>query len=418
MTVKGLYLYTEWCGVDLEHRDCYGEYERCAYVGSSCVRGTRVPQEHTENSSIERPASSSALVSGNAGAWLTLTPHDILSNTHTRAMFYFQIQVNDSTFNKGAVVKQHVSYLRQPGSIPRGMAPGNIAYGNRAGRCCWSAGFLGDLPFPYPFIPALLHTRLTSPTSAIKTSILRATQISPLHSINFLYIYFFQRPHFNTKQSPSLLLKYLLHRLLLLLAQIALLDQQVAERLACSPPTEANLVQSPVVSPQIFASGNRVVRYRWSTGYLRDIPFPLPLHSGTAQFSPHFTLIGSQDVALESSAGVQWREKREIPADQWHHPAPISNCKNLGVTRPGSPWWEASKLTAQHHDPYIVIFKFFNACGGSVVRLLPLSPRRTGFDSRRGRSPDFRIWESCLTTPLVGGFSRGSPVFPPKLSRP
>ncbi|KAJ8888495.1 hypothetical protein PR048_007986 [Dryococelus australis] len=32
-----------------------------------------------------------------------------------------------------------------------------FACGSPAGRCCWSAGFLGDLPFSCPFIPALLH---------------------------------------------------------------------------------------------------------------------------------------------------------------------------------------------------------------------------------------------------------------------
>ncbi|KAJ8891835.1 hypothetical protein PR048_004389 [Dryococelus australis] len=45
----------------------------------------------------------------------------------------------------------------------------------------WSAGFLGDLQFPYS-----LHSRavpyLTSPSSDLKTSMSRAVQISPLHS--------------------------------------------------------------------------------------------------------------------------------------------------------------------------------------------------------------------------------------------
>ncbi|KAJ8870906.1 hypothetical protein PR048_027207 [Dryococelus australis] len=43
-----------------------------------------------------------------------------------------------------------------------------------------SAGFLGDLPFPCPFIPATLHTHPQPPTSALKTSLLRATKISSL----------------------------------------------------------------------------------------------------------------------------------------------------------------------------------------------------------------------------------------------
>ncbi|KAJ8866971.1 hypothetical protein PR048_032833 [Dryococelus australis] len=44
-------------------------------------------------------------------------------------------------------------------------------------------GFSWGSPFfPRLFIPALLHTRPASPSSALKTSILRATQISPLLS--------------------------------------------------------------------------------------------------------------------------------------------------------------------------------------------------------------------------------------------
>ncbi|KAJ8892438.1 hypothetical protein PR048_005018 [Dryococelus australis] len=47
------------------------------------------------------------------------------------------------------------------GSIPGQITLRFLACGNRAGRCRWSAGFLGDLPFPRPFIPALLHTSFT-----------------------------------------------------------------------------------------------------------------------------------------------------------------------------------------------------------------------------------------------------------------
>ncbi|KAJ8870036.1 hypothetical protein PR048_029047 [Dryococelus australis] len=45
-----------------------------------------------------------------------------------------------------------------------------------------------------------------------------------------------------------------------------------------------------------------------------------------------------------------------------------------------------------------------------------LPPRRNRVQSPAG-SPDFRKWESCRTMPLVGGFSRGSPVSPVPLFR-
>ncbi|KAJ8895872.1 hypothetical protein PR048_001212 [Dryococelus australis] len=59
----------------------------------------------------------------------------------------------------------------------------------------------------------------------------------------------------------------------------------VAERLDCSPPTKSNWVQSPASSLRIFASGNRAGSLRRSGGFLGDLPFPPPLHSGAAPYS-------------------------------------------------------------------------------------------------------------------------------------
>ncbi|KAJ8870990.1 hypothetical protein PR048_027293 [Dryococelus australis] len=47
------------------------------------------------------------------------------------------------------------------------------------------------------------------------------------------------------------------------------------------------------------------------------------------------------------------------------------------------------------------------SCSGQITRL---PPKRTWFDS--GGGGDFRKWESCRTMPLVGEFSRVSPVSP------
>ncbi|KAJ8878000.1 hypothetical protein PR048_022463 [Dryococelus australis] len=54
-------------------------------------------------------------------------------------------------------------------------------HGNRPGRCRWSAGFLGDLPFPPPLHSGAAPYSLQSPASALKTSLLRAAQISSLY---------------------------------------------------------------------------------------------------------------------------------------------------------------------------------------------------------------------------------------------
>ncbi|KAJ8872318.1 hypothetical protein PR048_025922 [Dryococelus australis] len=47
---------------------------------------------------------------------------------------------------------------------------------------------------------------------------------------------------------------------------------------------------------RIFACGNRAGRWHWAAGFLRDLPFPPPLHFVAAPYSPRFTLIGSQDL--------------------------------------------------------------------------------------------------------------------------
>ncbi|KAJ8877574.1 hypothetical protein PR048_022029 [Dryococelus australis] len=58
----------------------------------------------------------------------------------------------------------------------------------------------------------------------------------------------------------------------------------VAERLVCSPPTKAIRAQFPAGSLRIFACGNRARRSRWSAGFLGDLQFPPPFHSGAAQY--------------------------------------------------------------------------------------------------------------------------------------
>ncbi|KAJ8872109.1 hypothetical protein PR048_025711 [Dryococelus australis] len=72
-----------------------------------------------------------------------------------------------------------------------------------------------------------------------------------------------------------------------------------------SSPTNANRIQFRRRRSRILACGNLSELCRWSAGLLGDLPFPPPLHSGTASHSPHFTLIGSQDhdlsVTLNSS---------------------------------------------------------------------------------------------------------------------
>ncbi|KAJ8872367.1 hypothetical protein PR048_025971 [Dryococelus australis] len=64
-----------------------------------------------------------------------------------------------------------------------------FASGNRAGRCHWSVGFLWNLPFPPSFHSGAATYSRQSPSSALKTSLLRAAQIS---SLTHSFVYFSQ----------------------------------------------------------------------------------------------------------------------------------------------------------------------------------------------------------------------------------
>ncbi|KAJ8874510.1 hypothetical protein PR048_025370 [Dryococelus australis] len=78
----------------------------------------------------------------------------------------------------GVVVSLLASRQGEPRSIPGGVAPGLSHVGIVPDDAAERPGFLGDLRFFRSFIPALPHTHLASPTSALKTSILSATQMS------------------------------------------------------------------------------------------------------------------------------------------------------------------------------------------------------------------------------------------------
>ncbi|KAJ8878167.1 hypothetical protein PR048_022634 [Dryococelus australis] len=71
---------------------------------------------------------------------------------------------------KDVVVRLLASHFDKPGSI--------IAR-NVTGRCCWPAGFLGELPFPPP-VHSGAAPYLISPSLALKTSMFGAAQISRL----------------------------------------------------------------------------------------------------------------------------------------------------------------------------------------------------------------------------------------------
>ncbi|KAJ8865888.1 hypothetical protein PR048_033411 [Dryococelus australis] len=79
------------------------------------------------------------------------------------------------------VDRQLASHQGEPGSLP-GRGPSRFfARGNRSGQCRWSEGFVGDIAYPRPWHSgAAPYTTRDSPSSALKTSLLRTTHISSL----------------------------------------------------------------------------------------------------------------------------------------------------------------------------------------------------------------------------------------------
>ncbi|KAJ8868976.1 hypothetical protein PR048_030517 [Dryococelus australis] len=68
-------------------------------------------------------------------------------------------------------------------------------------------------------------------------------------------------------------------------------------------------------------------------------------------------------------------------------------------------------LTERHGSPNHLVWSI--VIGATVAERLALSPPTKANRAKSpAGSPDFRKWESCRTIPLIGGFSRGSPVSP------
>ncbi|KAJ8896826.1 hypothetical protein PR048_002172 [Dryococelus australis] len=75
------------------------------------------------------------------------------------------------------------SHQGEPGSIPCRATPRFLQVGIVPGDDSDRWVFTGISSFPHPFIPALIHSHLMSPSSALKTSLLRTTQNSSLTAL-------------------------------------------------------------------------------------------------------------------------------------------------------------------------------------------------------------------------------------------
>ncbi|KAJ8898110.1 hypothetical protein PR048_003470 [Dryococelus australis] len=82
----------------------------------------------------------------------------------------------------GVVVTLLASHTAKLGSLPRRVAPGFSQVRIMPDDAASRRGFSGISRLPHPCILVLLHTHLVSPSSALRTSMLRAVKIFPLTS--------------------------------------------------------------------------------------------------------------------------------------------------------------------------------------------------------------------------------------------
>ncbi|KAJ8870503.1 hypothetical protein PR048_029526 [Dryococelus australis] len=209
----------------------------------------------------------------------------------------------------------HFSLIgKGPRYLSVGIVPDNAA--------CWRVFSVISL-FPRPFIPALLHIHLTSPSSVFETSYVKSRPD--------LFTRSYRRP---TKVGDCLVRPrnlvgtdsgHLGH------ARVRNYTENI--RAAFPPPTEYIGIPGrgrgcrsgePRLIPGrghslILVCGNRAMRCRWLVRFLADLLLSPLLHFDPAPYSPRFTLFGSQIIGGSRCAVlVEWSRTEppslEIPA--------------------------------------------------------------------------------------------------------
>ncbi|KAJ8867352.1 hypothetical protein PR048_031153 [Dryococelus australis] len=174
----------------------------------------------------------------------------------------------------------------------------------------------------------------------------------------------------------------------------------VAERLACSPPTKTNpgrvtgfsqvgIVPDDAVGRQVFSGISRFPR--------PFIPAPLHIH-----FYP-ITLIGSQDLTYYFKLDTRRDTTVQFILER------AEMLKSVFVRMCDRDFMRL---------PHIATSAFSTHAQSACCRTIRTVRIWAGISWTvvqypTGSFPDIRRkWESCRTSPLVGGFSRGSPISP------
>ncbi|KAJ8866581.1 hypothetical protein PR048_032440 [Dryococelus australis] len=345
----------------------------------------------------------------------------------------------------GLVVRLLISHPGEPGSIPGGVARGFSHVGivpyDAAGRRVFS----GISHFPRTWIPALLHTHVTALSSALKTSMLRAAQISPLHLNYLLYILIFKETAHETNGSKKP--KHGEHTCLneaVVTLRRRRCDFQREDSGPILQPASRAVVQhtspsQPTLLPRQLttstrlrfanskpgtistAGGEAVIDFVGGSGHAALIladqqAHPADVRRGSRQTHPHRSEGKPSQTANISSTsyGTVGFDFRSI-SNKLDDGSTARRFSALLVWATGR--WEPVLLSPvslcfEHGKKYHLGLNL-STRGDVAARASVHSPqRRTGFDSRRDCSRVFRTWESYRHRLLFGRLSRVSPVSP------
>ncbi|KAJ8875410.1 hypothetical protein PR048_023305 [Dryococelus australis] len=104
----------------------------------------------------------------------------------------------------------------------------------------------------------------------------------------------------------------------------------VVVRLLASHQCESGSIPGSVTL-RIFACGNHACRCHWSVSFLGDLPFPSPLHSGSAPYLHRFTLCG---VSVRRLGLVPGRTIKDLEAEERQQQFPLDYDHILDVGNP------------------------------------------------------------------------------------
>ncbi|KAJ8890728.1 hypothetical protein PR048_010237 [Dryococelus australis] len=150
---------------------------------------------------------------------------------------------------------------------------------------------------------------------------------------------------------------------------------------------------------------------QWAATHLRYRPALWNLSELWAALNIEVLIANEIEMRSGLRSIIMQREIRERTKLQLASSGTIPTCENpraipTGI-EPGSPWWEANSVTV---TPLTLTPDSLRGRGVYSGLTTRFPPRRTGFDTRRGRFKIFACGDRAGTMQQAGGFSRGSPV--------